>query len=58
MHGNDDTSGAIRGIHKIAGGMGWKQVAADVSLVGAPAKDGLNACEELGALLALHVAGY
>jgi NAD(P)H-dependent FMN reductase len=58
VHGNDDTSGALRAIHKIAGGMQWKQVAADVSVEGAPTREGLTACEELGALLALHVAGY
>lgn len=58
VHGNNDTSGAIRAIHKIVGGMQWKQVAEDVSLIGAPTKEGLKACEELGALLALQVAGY
>jgi NAD(P)H-dependent FMN reductase len=58
VHGNDDTSGAIRAIHKIAGGMQWKQVAADVSLVGAPDKSDLESCAELGALVALAVAGY
>jgi len=58
IHGNDDTAGALRAIHKIVGGMQWKQVAQDVSLVGAPTKPGLQACEELGALLALEVAGY
>jgi NAD(P)H-dependent FMN reductase len=58
VHGNDDTAGALRAIHKIAGGMQWKQVAADVSLVGAPTRDGLASCEELGTLLALQVAGY
>ena len=58
VHGNDDTSGALRAIHKIAGGMQWKQAAADVSLVGAPSKADLESCSELGALLALEVAGY
>ncbi len=58
VHGNDDTSGALRSVHKIAGGMDWRQVAADVSIVGPPTKEGLTACEELGALLALQVAGY
>jgi hypothetical protein len=38
--------------------MQWKQVAADVSVEGAPTREGLTACEELGALLALEVAGY
>ena len=58
VHGNDDTSGALRGIHKIAGGMDWKQVAPDVSVTGKPDKEAIEACEELGTLLALRVAGY
>ena len=58
VHGNDDTSGALRAIHKIAGGMQWKQAAEEVSLVGAPTKEGIAACQDLGSLLALHVAGY
>ena len=51
VHGNDDTSGALRAIHSIAGGMGWKQVAPDVSVTGAPTRADLAACEELGALV-------
>ena len=58
VHGNDDTSGALRAIHKIAGGMQWKQAAEEVSLVGAPTKEGIAACQDLGSLLALQVAGY
>ena len=57
VHGNDDTSGTIRGVHKIAGGMSWKQVAADVSVTGPPSREDLAACEELGALVAFAVAG-
>jgi multimeric flavodoxin WrbA len=56
IHGNDDTAGALRSIHSIAGGMGWKQVAPDVSVVGAPGKADLAACEELGALVGFAVA--
>ena len=58
VHGNDDTSGALRAVHKIAGAMQWKQVAADVSLIGTPDKTGLESYAELGALLALEVSGY
>lgn len=58
LHGNDDTAGAIRAIHKIAGGMQWRKVAEDVSLVGPPSRSGIEACEELGALLAFQAAGY
>lgn len=57
VHGNDDTSGALRGIHKIVGGMEWKQVASDVSITGPPSKPDLAACEELGALLGFAVTG-
>jgi len=56
VHGNDDTSGALRAIHSIVGGMQWKQVAADVSVTGAPGKADLEACEELGALVGFAVA--
>jgi multimeric flavodoxin WrbA len=56
VHGNDDTAGALRAIHSIVGGMGWKQVAADVSVVGAPDKTALAACEDLGALVAFAAA--
>ena len=57
VHGNDDTTGALRAIHSIADGMGWKQVATDVSVVGAPDHTALAACEDLGALLAFAAAG-
>jgi len=57
VHGNDDTTGALRAIHSIVGGMGWRQVAPDVSVVGAPGKPDLTACEELGALLGFAAGG-
>jgi flavorubredoxin len=57
VHGNDDTTGALRAIHSIARGMGWKKVAADVSVVGAPDHIALSACEDLGALLAFAAVG-
>jgi flavorubredoxin len=57
VHGNDDTAGALRAVHSIAGGMGWRQVAPDVSVTGGPSRDDLSACEELGALVGFAVAG-
>lgn len=56
VHGNDDTAGALRAVHAIVGGMGWKQVAADVSVTGPPSRQDLQACEELGALLGFAVS--
>lgn len=57
VHGNDDTSGTLRSVHSIAGGMSWKQVAGDVSVTGAPTKEDLERCEELGALLGFAATG-
>ncbi len=55
VHGNDDTAGALRSIHTIVGGLGWKQVAPDVSVTGEPTRDDLKECEDLGALLGFAV---
>jgi NAD(P)H-dependent FMN reductase len=52
VHGNDDTGGALRGIEKIVTGLRWRAAQAPVSVVGAPARDDLDACRELGAAVA------
>ena len=57
VHGNNDTTGALRAVHSIVGGLGWKQVAPDVSVTGPPSKADLTACEELGALVGFAVTG-
>jgi NAD(P)H-dependent FMN reductase len=57
VHGNDDTAGALRAIHKIVGGMGWKQAAADVSVTGPASREDLAACEDLGTLLSFAITG-
>ena len=36
VHGDDDTAGALTAIEKITGALRWKQVAAPLSLIGAP----------------------
>jgi NAD(P)H-dependent FMN reductase len=56
VHGNNDTTGALRAIHSIVSGMKWKQVAPDVSVLGPPTRDDLNSCEELGALVGVAIA--
>jgi len=53
VHGNDDTAGALSAIGKITGGMRWKQVAAPLSLIGAPGRDDLEAVRELAATVAV-----
>jgi hypothetical protein len=57
VHGNDDTAGALRSLHTIAGGMGWTRAAADVSVTGPPTPADLEACQDLGSVLALAAFG-
>jgi multimeric flavodoxin WrbA len=52
VHGGSDTTGAVRSIESIAGGMGWERVAQPVTVVGTPSKADLEACWELGATVA------
>lgn len=51
-HGGDDTSGAVRSVQKLAGGMGLVAVAEPLSLTGAPDAAARAACHELGAVVA------
>jgi multimeric flavodoxin WrbA len=52
VHGNNDTTGSIRAAESITKGMGWQQVHASVTIVGAPSKDDTEACWDLGATVA------
>ncbi len=49
VHGNSDTTGAVRAVESITKGMGWQPVHDHVSVVGAPSKADLDACWDLGA---------
>jgi NAD(P)H-dependent FMN reductase len=57
VHGNLDTGGAVRAVESITTGLSWRQVRPAVTVIGTPAKADLEACWELGALLAAEVAG-
>jgi multimeric flavodoxin WrbA len=52
VHGNSDTTGATRAIESITKGMGWKRVRDPVSVIGEPSREDLDACWELGAMVA------
>jgi multimeric flavodoxin WrbA len=52
LHGNDDTTGARRGVEKITSGLQWRLRAQPVEVVGAPGRTELEACWELGAVVA------
>lgn len=57
VHGNDDATGAVRAVESISKGLGWRAVRPPVVVTGAPAKPDLEACWELGALLAAELGG-
>jgi multimeric flavodoxin WrbA len=57
VHGASDTGGAVRAVESITSGLQWHAVRPAVTVVGTPAKDDLESCWELGALVAAEVAG-
>ena len=57
VHGGMDTTGAVRAVEAITTGLRWRAVRPPVCVTGPLAKDDLDACWELGALLAAEVAG-
>ena len=52
LHGNSDTTGALRGVETIVTGLQWRLAHEQVSVVGDPTRPDLDACWELGAALA------
>jgi multimeric flavodoxin WrbA len=57
VHGASDTGGAVRAVESIATGLQWQKVRPPVTVTGTPDKADLEACWELGALLAAEIAG-
>jgi multimeric flavodoxin WrbA len=57
VHGNNDTTGAVRGIESITTGLGWEKAAENVRVTGEPTKDDLQKCWELGATVAATLMG-
>ncbi len=57
VHGNSDTSGAVRAVESIATGMGWRPAYQPVSVIGPPDRAALDACWELGATVAAGLSG-
>jgi len=52
VHGNNDTTGALRAIEMVTTGLEWRLAQAPVTVVGEPTRADLDACWELGAALA------
>lgn len=57
VHGNEGTEGAIRAVENIANGLGWEKASAPVNVMGTPGKPELEACWELGAVIAASQSG-
>ena len=49
--------GAVRAVESITTGLRWRAVRPPVVVTGAPGKADLEACWELGALVAAEIAG-
>ncbi|GAA4974787.1 multimeric flavodoxin WrbA [Nonomuraea thailandensis] len=56
VHGNSDATGAVRAVESITTGLGWQRAHPPVAVTGAPGKDDLAACWELGATLAATIS--
>jgi multimeric flavodoxin WrbA len=52
LHGNDDTTGALRAVETITTGLRWRRAQAPVTVLGTPERPDLDACRELAAALA------
>jgi multimeric flavodoxin WrbA len=52
LHGNNDTTGARRGIETITTGLRWRLAQEPVEITGEPTRDDVDRCWELGASLA------
>jgi multimeric flavodoxin WrbA len=57
VHGASDTAGAVRSVESVTAGLQWRAIRPPVTVTGPPARPDLEACWELGALLAAELAG-
>jgi NAD(P)H-dependent FMN reductase len=55
VHGNNDTTGALRSIQTVTTGLGWELAQTPLEVIGAPSKSDLEAAWELGAALAARL---
>jgi multimeric flavodoxin WrbA len=56
VHGASDTTGAVRAVESITAGLAWRLVRPAVRVIGQPDKPDLDACWELGAVVAAELA--
>jgi multimeric flavodoxin WrbA len=56
VHGNQDTTGAVRAVETITTGLAWQPVHAPVAVLGPPTRADLEACWDLGATVAASLS--
>jgi hypothetical protein len=56
VHGGSDTGGAVRAVESIATGLNWRRARPPVCVTGPPGRADLDACWELGAMVAAELA--
>jgi hypothetical protein len=56
VHGASDTTGAVKAVESITKGLAWRQPRPPVCVTGQPGRADLDACWELGAVLAAELA--
>lgn len=55
VHGNNDTTGAVRSVESAANGLQWRRVRPPVEIVGPADRGSLEECVELGAIVAAEL---
>jgi NAD(P)H-dependent FMN reductase len=55
VHGNNDATGAVRAVESIATGLRWRRVRPPAVVIGEPAQADIEACWELGAVVAAEI---
>jgi multimeric flavodoxin WrbA len=56
VHGDNDTTGAVRAVTSIAAALGWAEVVKPVTATGPVGKDVIRQCYELGATVAANLS--
>jgi len=56
VHGNNDTTGAVKAVDVITTGLRWRAAQHPVSVIGEPRQEDIDACWELGAALSALIA--
>lgn len=55
VHGQNDTTGAVRSVTTVAGALGWREVGSPVAVVGEPGAADREALAELAATVAISL---